>query len=218
VEFATGEEEGVLGVVQWMHEEDAQLVEHLDGPENKGCVRAVALLEVSPHGCRGEMEGKGASDDEHGRCVNVGEGQISDELGLNVGTDVREVGTEVVHVADSRAGCDGRLDLAEVFLGLSEEFFRFAVVGGGLALFGEGLQVWDEVEIAEALLALTGEIDRLHGQDLVIASGILSVCKGVAMRKVDLAMEEVSGGREASGMLANMLAIASLMPALSGLQ
>ena len=30
-------------------EEDAQLVEHLDGQEDKGIVRAVALLELHPH-------------------------------------------------------------------------------------------------------------------------------------------------------------------------
>jgi hypothetical protein len=127
-----------LGVAQWVCEEDAQLVEHRDGPEDKGFVWAVALLEVHPYACGGEMEGKGVSD-KHGRCVNVGEGQIADELGLDDGADFREVGVEVVRVADDRASCDCCLDLAEVFLGLSEEFFCFAVVGGGLTLFGEGL-------------------------------------------------------------------------------
>ena len=139
MEFSTGEEECVLGMVQRVHEEDAQLVKHLDGPKDKGFVRAVALLELRPHGCAGEMEGKGASNDKYGWCVNVGKGQVAYKLGFDEGTDVREVGAEVVHVADGHAGCDGCLDLAEVFLGLSEEFFHFGVVGGTLAFFGKGL-------------------------------------------------------------------------------
>ena len=58
MEFSTGEEECVLGMVQWVHEEDAQLVEHLDGPKDKGFVWAVALLEVCPHGCRRKDGGR----------------------------------------------------------------------------------------------------------------------------------------------------------------
>jgi hypothetical protein len=85
--------------------------------------------------------------------VDVSEGQVAYELSLDDGADVREVGAEVVYVADGRAGCDGRFDLADVLLGLPEEFFCFAVVGGGLAFFGEGLRIWDKVEVAEALLA-----------------------------------------------------------------
>ena len=115
-----------------MCDEDTQLVEHLDGPEDKGFVRAVALLEVRLHGCQGEMEGKGASDYEHGRCVNVGEGQVAYELGFYDGTNVREVCTEVVHIADGRVGSDGCLDLAEVLLGFSKEFFCFTVIGAEL--------------------------------------------------------------------------------------
>ena len=71
-----------------MCEEDAQLVEHLDGPEDEGLVRSVALLEVRPHGCRGEIESEGASNDEHGRGVDVGEGQVAYELSLDNGADV----------------------------------------------------------------------------------------------------------------------------------
>ena len=49
------------------------------------------------------------------------------------------------------------------------------------------------------LLALAGELDGLHGRNLVIACGVLSVDDGVVMREVDLAMEEVRGGRESFG-------------------
>jgi hypothetical protein len=64
-----------------------------------------------------------------------------------------------VHVADGCAGCDGHLDLAKILLGLSKEFFCFAVIGGGLAFLGKGLGIWNEVEVAEALLALAGELN-----------------------------------------------------------
>ena len=104
------------------------------------------------------MEGKGASNNEHGQGVDVGEGQVAYKLSLDDCTDVRQVGAEVVHIADGCAGCDGCLDLAEVLLGLPKEFFRFMVIGGGLALFCKGLRAWDEVEIAEALLALACEL------------------------------------------------------------
>ena len=106
-----------------MCDEDAQLVKHLDSPEDKGFVRAVALLEVRPHGCGGEMEGEGTSNDEHGWGVDVGEGQVTYKLSLDDIADVRKVSTEVVHVADGRAGCDSRLDLAEVFLALPRSSF-----------------------------------------------------------------------------------------------
>ena len=34
-----------------------------------------------------------------------------------------------------------------------------AVVGGGLAFLSEGLRIWNKVEVAEALIALAGELD-----------------------------------------------------------
>ena len=83
----------------------------------------------------------------------------------------------MVHGGDGRARRDGRLDLGEVLLGFAEELFGFAVVGGRLALFGEGLGVRDEVEVVEALLALAGELDGLHCCDLIVAGGILDVHK-----------------------------------------
>jgi hypothetical protein len=84
------------------------------------------------------MEGDCARDDEHGRGVNVDEGQIAYELGLDDCADVREVGAKMADIADGCARGDGRLDLAEVFLGFPQEFFRFAVVGGGFAFLGKG--------------------------------------------------------------------------------
>ena len=39
-----------------MHEEDAELVDHLDHTEDKGLVRAVALLEVGTHGGGGDVQ------------------------------------------------------------------------------------------------------------------------------------------------------------------
>ena len=51
VEPVIGKEEGVLRVAQQVHEQDAQLVEHLDDPEDQWFVRVVALLEVRVHGC-----------------------------------------------------------------------------------------------------------------------------------------------------------------------
>ena len=121
-----------------MCNEDAQLVEHLDGPEDQGLVRAVALFEVRSHRRGGKMEGECARHDEHGWRVDVDEGQIAYELGLDDCADVREIGTKMVDVADGSAGGDGSLDLAEVLLRFPEEFFRFSVVGGGFALLGEG--------------------------------------------------------------------------------
>ena len=121
-----------------MCDEDAQLVEHLDGPEDQGLVRAVALLEVHSHRRRGKMEGECAHDDKHGRCVDVDEGQIAYKMSLDDCADVRVVGAKMVDIADGHAGSDGCLDLAEVLLGFPVEFFRFAVVGGGFAFLGEG--------------------------------------------------------------------------------
>ena len=52
-------------------------------------MRLVALLDVCLHGCGGEMESKGASDDKHGWGVDASEGQVSYKLSLNNGADVR---------------------------------------------------------------------------------------------------------------------------------
>ena len=51
-------------------------------------------------------------DDEHGRGVDVGKGQVAYKLSLDDCADVREVGAKVGHVADGRAGSDGCIDLA----------------------------------------------------------------------------------------------------------
>jgi hypothetical protein len=58
--------------------------------------------------------------------------------------------------------------------------------------FFEQLGVRDKVEVAEALLALAGELDGLHRRDLIVAGGLLHVDKRVMMREVDLTVEEVS--------------------------
>jgi hypothetical protein len=60
--------------------------------------------------------------------VDVLEGQIAHELCLDDGANVRHIGLEVVHIADGCAGGDSRLDLAEIFLCLPEEFLGFAVL------------------------------------------------------------------------------------------
>ena len=99
-----------------------------------------------------------------------------------------------MHIADGCAGRDGSLDLAEVFFGFAEELFSFAVVGRGFVFLRKGLGVGGKVEVAEALLALTGEFDGLHQRDLKVAGGILGVYEGVMMGQVNLTMEEVSGG------------------------
>ena len=76
------------------------------------------------------MEGEGACNDKHCRGMDVGKGQVADELSLDKGADVSKVSAEVVHIVDGCASCDGRLDLAEVLLGFTEEFFGFVVIGG----------------------------------------------------------------------------------------
>jgi hypothetical protein len=50
----------------------------------------------------------------------------------------------------------------ELLLGFAEELFGFAVAGVRFVFFGKGLGVQDEVEVAEALLALAGELNGLH--------------------------------------------------------
>jgi hypothetical protein len=154
VKPVVGEEVGILCVVKRVSEEDTQLIEHLDGPEDEWLVGLVALLEVRPHGGRGEVQGESACNDVHCRDVDVLEGQVADELGLHDGADVREVSMKVVHTADGCACGDGHLDLAEVLLGFAEEFFGFAVVGGRLMLLGQRLGLRDEVEVVESLLLL----------------------------------------------------------------
>jgi hypothetical protein len=114
-----GKEVGILRVAKKVSEEDTQLIEHLDSPENEWFVGLVALLEIPPHGGRGEVQGNGACNNVHCRGVDVLEGEVTDELGLDDGTDVCKVGTKVVHVADGHASGDGCLDLAEVLLGFA---------------------------------------------------------------------------------------------------
>ena len=79
------------------------------------------------------MEGKGAGHDEHCWGVDVLEGQIAHELCLDDRTNLHQLGPEVVHITDGCAGGNDRLDLAEVFLGLAEEFLCFVVVRGSFA-------------------------------------------------------------------------------------
>ena len=93
-------------------EEDAQLVQHLDSPENKRLVRLVALLEVRLHRCGRKVQRKCAGHDEDGGSVDILEGQVTNKLCLDDGTDVSKVGSNVVHGAVGCAGGDGRLDHA----------------------------------------------------------------------------------------------------------
>jgi hypothetical protein len=146
--------------------------------------------------------------------VNVPEGYVIDELGLNDGADVREVGAEMVHGGDGSASPDGGLDLGQVLLGFVKELFSLAIAGRRLTFFSKGLGVRDKVEKAEALLALAGELNGLHRRDLIVARGVLSVHERVVMREVDLMMEEIGGLGEGFG----YVAMASLMPAQSGLR
>ena len=106
-----------------MREQDAQLVNHLDDPEDQRLVRVVALLEVRAHQHQGQVQGKGTGHDEHRRGVDVLEGDVAHKLCLNDGANVHEVGTQVMHVADSCARSDGGLDLARFLLGFAEKFF-----------------------------------------------------------------------------------------------
>jgi hypothetical protein len=88
MEPVIGNEEGVLCVTKQVSEEDAQLVEHLDGPENEGLVGLVGLLEVRPHQCRGKVQGKCVYNNEHHWGVDILEGNVADELGFNDSADV----------------------------------------------------------------------------------------------------------------------------------
>ena len=51
-----------------------------------------------------------------------------------------------------------------------------------IAFFDEGLRVQDEVEVAEALLALTCEVDGHLCGNFVVACGILGIDKWVMVR------------------------------------
>ena len=84
------------------------------------------------------------------------------------------------------------LTLLKFSPGLPKEFFCFAVVGGRLTLLGERLRIWDKVEVAEALLALTNELDRHHQYNLVAVCLVLSVDEWVMMWEVNLVVEQVS--------------------------
>lgn len=55
---------------EWVHEEYAESVEHLDHPENEGLVWAAALFYIRLQGGGGDLQGKGASDDKHGLCLD----------------------------------------------------------------------------------------------------------------------------------------------------
>ena len=65
-----------------------------------------------------------------------------------------------------------------------------------LVFFSKGLEVWDEVEVAEAFLALTSELDGHHQSNLVVACCILCVDKRVVMREVHFVMEEIGRAQE----------------------
>ena len=105
------------------------------------------------------MQCEGAGHNEHCGSVNVLEGLVADKLRLDDGAVVCNVCVEMMHVADGCAGCDGCLDFAEVFFGFAEELFCFTVIGRGFAFLRKGLGVGEKVEVAEELLAFTGEVD-----------------------------------------------------------
>ena len=83
------------------------------------------------------MQCERAGHNEHGGSVDILEGQVTNKLCLNDSTDVSKVGSTVEHGADGRASGDGRLDLAEVLLGLAQEFFGLTVLRLGLAFLCE---------------------------------------------------------------------------------
>ena len=98
--------------LQW---ENAQLVDHLDDPQEERFVWAATLIKVQVHGGLHEVYNKGVSNLKHSRGMDALECDVAGKLCLDDGTDVCEMGFEVVHVADCSAGGDGGLDLGEVF-------------------------------------------------------------------------------------------------------
>ncbi len=50
---------------------------------------------------------------------------------------------------------------------IAKELFGFAVVPSVFVFFGKELGVWDEVEVAEAFVALVGVLGRHHRGNLV---------------------------------------------------
>ncbi len=67
-----------------------------------------------------------------------------------------------MHGIDCSACCYGGMDLAEVLLGFVKQLFGFAVIRSVLAFFCKRLGVRDEIEVAEALFALTCEVNGHH--------------------------------------------------------
>jgi hypothetical protein len=47
--------------------------------------------------------------------------------------------------------------------------------------------VRDKVEVAEAFLALGSQLNGLHGQNFIVACGLLGIDQRVVVREIDLA-------------------------------
>ena len=60
----------------------------------------------------------------------------------------------------------------------------FAVICRLFAFFDKGLGVWDEVEVAQAFLALASELNGHDQDNPIVAHCILSIDKQVIMRKI----------------------------------
>ena len=54
-----------------VREEDAELVDHLDHPEDEKLGQVVALLEVYAHGREGDVQDEEVGDNEHDRGLDV---------------------------------------------------------------------------------------------------------------------------------------------------
>ena len=81
----------------------------------------------------------------------------------------------MVHIADSGAGGNSGLYLAQVLMRLAEELLGLAVVGGGLMFLCQSLGVWDKVEVVKAFLTFAGELDGVHQGDFIVAHGTLGI-------------------------------------------
>ncbi len=92
------------------------MVDHLDHPQDKRLVRAVALLEVQPHGSGGDVQCKGTGNNEHSRNLDIKDGHVAVELSLCDNTDIGKVCLEMMHCTDDGTHGDGGADIAEVCL------------------------------------------------------------------------------------------------------
>lgn len=90
------------------------------------------------------MQSECACNNKHCRCLDVEEGQVATELGLDDRADAGEVRTKMVYHTDGSAGGDGGADLAEVLFGFAKQLLGVSVICGVFTFLGQGLRIWDE--------------------------------------------------------------------------